>query len=117
MSKKNVVIDAEVVKEVVENTQPAEVTVSQNWWEKTVAKTKELGGKAWGVVKRNAIPVSIGIGTGLVIAGSVFLGGKTEDDLIDNDLEDDIDDLALSAEEEDLDEDLEIDEDLEDLED
>lgn len=112
---KNDVKKAEVV---VEETTEVKVDIQdtktkvRNWFAKKGTQAKEGADKAIKFVKRNAIPFGLGVATGTVIAAKIMFTGATEEEFIDDaleeddidvDLNDDVNDLVtVGDEEEDL---------------
>lgn len=93
MSKENVK-KAEVV---VEETTEVKVDVKdtktkvRNWFAKKGTQAKECADKTIKFVKRNAIPFGVGVATGTVIAAKIMFTGATEEEFIDDTLEEDVD--------------------------
>lgn len=93
MSNENVK-KAEVV---VEETTEVKVDVKdtktkvRNWFAKKVTQAKECADKTIKFVKRNAIPFGVGVATGTVIAAKIMFTGATEEEFIDDALEEDVD--------------------------
>ena len=86
MSKENVKKAEVVVEETTEVKVDIQDTKTKvrNWFAKK-------GTQAIKFVKRNAIPFGVGVATGTVIAAKIMFTGATEEEFIDDALEEDVD--------------------------
>ena len=89
--------DVKKAEVVVEETTEVKIDIQdtktkvRNWFAKKGTQAKEGAGKAIKFVKRNAIPFGVGIATGTVIAAKIMFTGATEEEFIDDALEEDVD--------------------------
>lgn len=82
-----VVEEATEVKVDIKDTK----TKVREWFAKKGTQAREVGDKAVKFVKRNAIPFGVGVATGTVIAAKIMFTGASEEDFIDDALEEDVD--------------------------